>query len=190
MIFRGLAQAGFLWGALRRRCGMVIATQLHHASLGAVGLGTVFQSGAHFRPPAAIQFGRNCYVWRGVNASTEHPQGFLSVADNVQLNADVHLDMTGGLTIGAHVLISEGAVLYTHDHGLDPRAVPALLPKLIGAGAWIGMRAVILPKCQHIGAGAVIGAGAIVTADVPAGAIMAGNPARQVGRKALTEVAA
>ena len=88
------------------------------------------------------------------------------------------------------VLISEEAFLYTHDHGLDPRADPMLMPKKIGAGAWIGMRAVILPQCQNIGAGAVIGAGAIVARDVPAGAIVAGNPARQIGQVNKQQAAA
>ncbi|MBT0957778.1 maltose transacetylase [Alphaproteobacteria bacterium KMM 3653] len=55
------------------------------------------------------------------------------------------------------------------------------MPKVIGARAWIGTRAMILPQCQNIGADAVIGAGAVVTRDVPAGAVVAGNPARIIG---------
>ena len=66
-----------------------------------------------------------------------------------------------------------------------------LVPKAIGEDVWIGMRAVILPQCRQIGAGAVIGAGAIVVHDVPAGAIVAGNPARVIGhRDAAQQVAA
>lgn len=190
MIVRVVAHCVQIASALGRKASAVITTRLQRASLHGVGVGTQFQAGAHFRPPQAATFGRNCYVWCGVGASTEHPDGYLRVGDGVQLNADVHLDMTGGLTLGCDVLISEGAVLYTHDHGLDPRARPQLVPKVIDAGAWIGMRAVIMPNCRHIGAGAVIGAGAIVTHDVRAGAIMAGNPAREVGRKPSTEVAA
>ena len=104
-----------------------------------------------------------------------------------EINRDVHLDTTGGLSIGSGVLISEGAVIYTHDHGLDPRSAPDGLPKTIGRNVWIGTRAVILPKCQRIGTGAVIGAGAIVTRDVPPFAIVAGNPARVVGYRLQAE---
>ncbi len=47
----------------------------------------------------------------------------------------------------------------------------------VGRSAFIGMNATVLPRL-HIGAGAVVGAGSVVTKDVPAGAVVAGNPAR------------
>lgn len=52
-------------------------------------------------------------------------------------------------------------------------------PIVVGHGVWIGAGAVILPGVT-IGEHAVVGAGAIVTKDVPAGVIVAGNPARIV----------
>lgn len=48
----------------------------------------------------------------------------------------------------------------------------------IGNDVWIGYGSIILSKCEHIGNGAVIGAGSVVTKDVPAYAVVAGNPAR------------
>lgn len=48
----------------------------------------------------------------------------------------------------------------------------------IGNDAWIGQYALILYSCDQIGDGAVIGAGSIVTSDVPGYAIVVGNPAR------------
>lgn len=50
----------------------------------------------------------------------------------------------------------------------------------IGDGSWVGADVIILPGCRRIGVGAVIGAGAIVTKDVPDFAIVVGNPARVV----------
>ncbi|MFN4128285.1 MAG: CatB-related O-acetyltransferase [Paracoccaceae bacterium] len=53
-------------------------------------------------------------------------------------------------------------------------------PLSIGHDGWISDHVTILPGCKTIGNGAVIAAGAIVTRDVPAYAIVAGNPARQI----------
>ena len=48
----------------------------------------------------------------------------------------------------------------------------------IGSDVWIGANAIITPSCKKIGNGSVIGAGSIVTKDVPDYAIVAGNPAK------------
>ncbi len=176
--------------ALHRRIAMRLATRLHIASLAKVGRGSRFQAGVRFDRPDCVQIGADCIVWRGTHAPAEGQHPALLIGDRVQINQGVLLDMTGGLRLADDVLISEEAVLYTHDHGLDPHATPQPMSKDVGAGVWIGMRAVILPQCRQIGAMAVIGAGAVVTRDVPAGAIMAGNPARQIGQRARCEVAA
>ena len=49
---------------------------------------------------------------------------------------------------------------------------------VIGDDAWIGANAIVLPGCGRIGRGAVVGAGSVVTRDVPDFAVVAGNPAR------------
>lgn len=51
---------------------------------------------------------------------------------------------------------------------------------MIEDDVWVGHNVMILPGCKHIGRGAVIGAGAVVTKNVPAYAVMAGNPARKL----------
>ena len=182
-ILAGLYWAVRVCGAIHRRAGLAVATQIHRATLGAVGRGSRFQPGVRFRQPGIVRVGADCYFWRGCDASAELPGAPLEIGDGVQINRDVRLDSTGGLRIGNAVLISEGVVIYTHDHGLDPRAAPQPMPKIIGDGVWIGMRAVILPQCRKIGPGAVIGAGAVVTHDVPPGVVVAGNPARIIGQK-------
>jgi acetyltransferase-like isoleucine patch superfamily enzyme len=54
---------------------------------------------------------------------------------------------------------------------------------VIGPDVWLGVRAVVVAGVT-IGAGAVVAAGAVVTKDVPAGAVVAGVPARVIGRRA------
>ena len=59
-------------------------------------------------------------------------------------------------------------------------------PLEICGGVWIGARAIVLPGCKRIGAHSIIGAGAVVTRDVPDYAIVGGNPAKIIRmRKSL-----
>ncbi len=178
-------------GAVKRRLHMICATRMHRVSLASVGSGTRFQGGVRFAEPSVVTIGQDCFFSTGMDVSAEVPGAPLIIENGVQINRYVHLDTTGGLTIGAGSMISEAAFIYTHDHGLDPRSSPAMLPKIVGPDVWIGMRAVILPGCRRIGHGAVIGAGAVVSRDVPDFAIVAGSPARVVGqREHLVSVAA
>jgi len=84
---------------------------------------------------------------------------------------------------GDDVSIGPEAAILTLGH--DPQS-PEFADRggdvVIGDRAWIGYRAVILPGVK-IGEGAVVGAGAIVTKDVEAFAIVAGNPARKIGER-------
>jgi acetyltransferase-like isoleucine patch superfamily enzyme len=92
------------------------------------------------------------------------------------------IDVTGPVTIGRHVVIGEDVLILTHAHEPDPgHGNVAVYGLTIGEGAFIGARAIILATCRRIGAHAIIGAGAVVTKDVPDGERWAGNPARRIG---------
>jgi acetyltransferase-like isoleucine patch superfamily enzyme len=108
------------------------------------------------------------------------PGGKLTLGDGASIGRRVSIDISGDVTIGARAVVSEEALILTHDH--DPCDITRkhALPLLIGEGAWIGARAIILASCGYIGAGAVIGAGSVVTHAVPPGEVWAGNPARKV----------
>ena len=86
----------------------------------------------------------------------------------------------GPVTIGNHVLIGPNVQLIGATHPTDPVIRKKLeygKPITIKDGAWIGAGATILPGIT-VGENAVVGAGAVVTKDVPANTIVAGNPAR------------
>lgn len=113
---------------------------------------------------------------------TRHrPGAALSLDPTARIGRRVSIDTTGDVTIGARTIVSEDALILTHDHfdGLAKRLT--VTAKTIGADVFIGARAIILPSCSSIGDGAVVGAGAVVTHDVPAGERWAGNPARKIG---------
>lgn len=70
---------------------------------------------------------------------------------------------------------------YEPKYGYVRELLTTQIKKEIGNDVWIGHRAMILPKCRTIGDGAIVGAGAVVTKDVPPYAIVGGNPAKIIG---------
>ncbi|WP_220443993.1 acyltransferase [Pararhodobacter zhoushanensis] len=167
--------------AVLRRAATFFATMLHRATLGSLGANSRLHAGVTFTQPGRVHIGSDSLIWGGVTASADGAARGIEIGDRVQINRRVSLDMTGKLVIGADTLISEDSILYTHDHGLDPKSLPTARDKIIGERVWIGARVIVLPQCHAIGEGAVIGAGSVVTRDIPAGAIAAGAPARIVG---------
>ena len=85
------------------------------------------------------------------------------------------------IRIGADVMIGPNVQIYTAAHALDAderiQGVETALPVTIEDRVWIGGGAILLPGIT-IGQEAIVGAGAVVTRDVPAGARVVGNPAR------------
>ncbi|MNH38582.1 Maltose O-acetyltransferase [compost metagenome] len=83
--------------------------------------------------------------------------------------------------IGDDCQIGPAVQIYTADHPLDPElrrtGLESGRPVTLGNNVWIGGGAIILPGVT-IGSNAVVGAGSVVTRDVPAGAVVVGNPAR------------
>lgn len=63
-------------------------------------------------------------------------------------------------------------------------------PLIIGHDVWIGLNVIICPGCRNIGDGAIVGAGAVVTRDVPPYAIVGGNPAKLIRKRFSPEVEA
>lgn len=100
-----------------------------------------------------------------------------------------HAWIAGNATIGSEVFVS-GGVLTSNDNAPGRQAFDdaIMLGPTIEDGAMIGVGAILLPNIR-IGARAVVAAGAIVTKDVPAYSIVAGNPARIVRRRFPEDIA-
>lgn len=132
------------------------------------------------------------YTWTEFNIE---PEGCLEVGDDSVLVGAVFM-CAQQIAIGKRVIVSYNTTIADSDfHPRDPelrrqdaianapkgdrdfRPYVASAPVKIEDDVWIGIGAIIL-KGVHVGAGARIGAGAVVTSNVPAGAAVAGNPAR------------
>ena len=91
-----------------------------------------------------------------------------------------------GPSVSAHALnhpldwLSMSPCFYNKDFGFVGKDLLEYTPLEIGHDAWIGANAILTPGCNRVGIGAVIGAGAVVTRDVPDFAIVGGNPARLI----------
>jgi acetyltransferase-like isoleucine patch superfamily enzyme len=91
------------------------------------------------------------------------------------------------ITLGEKALLGPEVVVTVANYRLEPGIPPVDQPRdeadvVIGAGTWLGARVIVLPGVR-IGDGAVVGAGAVVTRDVPPDSIAVGSPARVVGRR-------
>jgi len=85
-------------------------------------------------------------------------------------------------------IVAREAILYTSAHYFTETRMQGveIIPKVVGDNVYIGTRAMILANCRRIGTGAIIGAGAVVTKDVPDMTVVGGVPAKVIGPRKNT----
>lgn len=116
------------------------------------------------QPPFAVDYGRH-----------------ITIGENFYCNVDAVFLDTSWITIGNNVKIGPRVNLLTAGHPIDAPTRTRLLefaqPITIGDNVWLGGNVTVLPGVT-IGANSVVGAGAVVTKDIPENVVAVGNPAR------------
>lgn len=100
----------------------------------------------------------------------------MTIDSTARISWGTKLDKTngGGIFIGEESYIASGAIVFAHDFS---RGIHA--KTIIGKQCFIGANAIIMPGIT-IGDNSIVGAGAVVTKDVPNNSIVAGNPAKVI----------
>jgi len=128
--------------------------------LGQIGQNSIIE------PPFYCVYGRNIHI-----------------GDHVYLNVSCTILDCNAVHIGHHVMIGPAVQIYTAAHLLQAEARnqgwEVAKPIVIEDNVWLGGGAIVLPGVR-IGRNAVVGAGAVVTRDVAANTVVAGNPARVI----------
>ncbi len=107
----------------------------------------------------------------------------IEVGDNFYANYNLTVLDVAKVTIGDNVFIAPNVSIYTAGHPVHPKARNSMyeygISVTIGSDCWLGGNVVICPGVT-IGSGTVIGAGSVVTHDIPANVVAAGNPCRVI----------
>ena len=132
-----------------------------------------------------IELGDRVFIYRDTILETGHG-GYLKIGDDSSIHPRCQLNAyMSPITIGSGVMIAPNCAFYSYDHGIAPDRPIRKQPLqsrggiIIDDESWIGFGTIVL-NGVHIGRGAVIGAGSVVTQDVPDYAIAAGVPARVI----------
>lgn len=120
----------------------------------------------YFQPPFHCEYGNH-----------------IEVGENFYANVNCIMLDVGKITIGDNVLFGPNVSIYTAGHPIHPESRNSGyeygIPVTIGSNVWIGGSCVILPGVS-IGNNVVIGAGSVVTKDIPDNVCAAGNPCRVI----------
>lgn len=161
------------------------------------GRGVVCAFGATIMNPRYMEIGDMCYFGPGcrIEAWDRYRNRRFSphivIGRDVRVNSTCHIGAIRRVEIGDECLLGSHVMIIDHAHGRGTPEELLIHPSerdlyskgeiVIGKRCWICENAVILPGV-HIGDGCVIGAGAVVTKDIPAHSVAAGNPAKVVRR--------
>jgi acetyltransferase-like isoleucine patch superfamily enzyme len=143
-----------------------------------VGKGTIVEPNLRIINSANVLIGNHCLLKENIylRAGTE---GKVVIKDRAAINSFCQIYGHGDVEIGEGTEIGPGVLITTTDHDYHDELRTRFKPVLIGRNVWIGANVTILPGIK-IGDNAVIGAGAVVTKDIPSYSVAVGIPAKVI----------
>ena len=144
-----------------------------------------------FVRPAGLVLGYRVTLEQDVYLKCVAPSARLSIGSWSFLGNGVEIDCQDTIEIGAHVLLSPGCFVTDHNHGIllgkriDQQPCTSSMV-VIEDDVWLGAKSIVLPGVT-IGEGAVVAAGAVVNKNVQPYAVVAGIPAREIGKRTEKE---
>lgn len=173
-VILGLPPRGKRAGELTTAIGADAVIRSHTVIYAGNRIGDRFQSGHHVMIREQNEIGHDVSV--GTGTVIEH---HVRIEDGVRIHSQAFIpEMTvlrRGCWIGPRVCVTNAR------YPLSPGVKETLAGAIVEEGAKVGANATLLPGIR-IGAGALVGAGAVVTRDVEPGTVVVGNPARVVNR--------
>lgn len=169
------------WRRWRRRIGIPIVTFLRGWFLNRVVATLPFDRWryAYYRRVCGMQIDGTSTLWTGAQF-TGDALDRISIGRHCSIGYDSFWVAGDAITIEDNVITGHRVEFYTSDHDPDdPSLRRRDAPIVVQSQAWIGSRAIVL-KGVTIGRGAVVAAGAVVTRNVEAFTIVAGNPAAPI----------
>ena len=151
-----------------------------------IGKGVYIGKRATIRKLSHITFGKKVRIGNDVRIQMYEKDAVLYLGENVYMGNRNSFLLGGNITIGNNTLIASDVLITSENHGTDPEKSLSygnqeLICKdvTIGGGCWIGEKVIILPGVT-IGDKAIIGAGSVVTKNIPEYCIAVGNPAKVI----------
>jgi acetyltransferase-like isoleucine patch superfamily enzyme len=181
--FRLRANVATIWAQLRTLYWRVLGME--------IGAGTALPR-IHVTWPHQVSLGKDCIFERDIFFKYDGvwaPGPSIFIHDGVFVGSDCEFNARRRIEIGADCLIASGCKFIDHDHGAARRDLPMRQQPpgpeaeiILAEDVWLGVNVVVL-KGVHIGRGAIVGAGAVVTKNIPPYEIWAGVPAQKIGER-------
>lgn len=200
-----------LFSGLPTVMGSVLRGRIYKAVLGSKGSNCFIEKNVRFYAPQRVHLGHRVFIGEGAFIDAASRGSEIQVKDGAHISQDVVLRAVGGkividemvsvgtrsiiygggdVKIGRYSLLSNCVELISGNHVFKDPSIPIRFQGretgkiVIGEDVWLGARVIVLPGVT-IGKGSVVGAGAIVTKDVPSYSIVVGIPARVIKKREL-----